>query len=280
MSRISRPDPWTELRAHTAARIALGRSGASLPTTELLRFGVAHAQARDAVHLPFDVDSVRSELAEQGFETLEVESAATDRATYLHRPDLGRQLSVRSRELLAGCVASRTSRTSGTGCEVLCVTGDGLSALAVHRHAAALLIELRPRIEAAGLHEFARLRLGPVVLARQARVALGDEIGAALQARVVVMLLGERPGLSSPDSLGAYVTWAPRVGCTDAERNCVSNIRPEGLAIAEAARKLAWLIGAAQQLGITGVSLKDDSDGALLAAPLRALPSDGDDGAI
>ena len=273
MSRISRPDPWTELRAHTAARIALGRSGASLPTTELLRFGVAHAQARDAVHLPFDVDSVRSELAAQGFETLEVESAATDRATYLHRPDLGRQLSVRSRELLAGCVASRTS---GTGCEVLCVTGDGLSALAVHRHAAALLIELRPRIEAAGQHEFARLRLGPVVLARQARVALGDEIGAALQARVVVMLLGERPGLSSPDSLGAYVTWAPRVGRTDAERNCVSNIRPEGLAIPEAARKLAWLIGAAQQLGATGVSLKDDSDGARLAAPLRALPSDQD----
>ena len=273
MSRISRPDPWTELRAHTAARIALGRSGASLPTTELLRFGVAHAQARDAVHLPFDVDSVRSELAAQGFETLEVESAATDRATYLHRPDLGRQLSVRSRELLAGCVASRTS---GTGCEVLCVTGDGLSALAVHRHAAALLIELRPRIEAAGQHEFARLRLGPVVLARQARVALGDEIGAALQARVVVMLLGERPGLSSPDSLGAYVTWAPRVGRTDAERNCVSNIRPEGLAIPEAARKLAWLIGAAQQLGATGVSLKDDSDGAWLAAPLRALPSDQD----
>ena len=280
MSRISRPDPWTELRAHTAARIALGRSGASLPTAELLRFGVAHAQARDAVHLPFDVDSVRAELLAQGFETLEVESAATDRATYLHRPDLGRQLSVRSRELLARCVPGGKGGKGGTGCDVLCVAGDGLSALAVHRHAAALLIELRPRIEAAGLHEFARLRLGPVVLARQARVALGDEIGAALQARVVVMLLGERPGLSSPDSLGAYVTWAPRVGCTDAERNCVSNIRPEGLVIPEAARKLAWLIGAAQQLGITGVSLKDDSDGALLAAPLRALPSDGDDGAI
>ncbi len=270
MTSISRPDPWTELRAHTAARIALGRSGASLPTTELLRFGVAHAQARDAVHLPFDVDSVRAELAAQGFDTIEVESAAIDRATYLHRPDLGRQLSVRSRELLARCVAGRNS---GTGCDVLCVAGDGLSALAVHRHAAALLIELRPRIEAAGLHGFARLRLGPVVLVRQARVALGDEIGAALQARVVVMLLGERPGLSSPDSLGAYLTWAPRVGRTDAERNCVSNIRPEGLAIPEAARKLAWLIGAAQQLGATGVSLKDDSDGALLAAPLRALPS-------
>ena len=113
-----------------------------------------------------------------------------------------------------------------------------------------------------------------MVLARQARVALGDEIGAAMQARVVLMLLGERPGLSSPDSLGAYVTWAPRVGRTDAERNCVSNIRPEGLAIPEAARKLAWLIGAAQQHGATGVSLKDDSDGAWLAAPLRALPSD------
>jgi ethanolamine ammonia-lyase small subunit len=253
MSRVSRPDPWTELRAHTAARIALGRSGASLPTAEVLRFGVAHAQARDAVHLPFDAAAVAAGLAAQGFESIEVESAATERASYLRRPDLGRQLSGRSRQW--------ASTWAGTGCDVLCVLGDGLSAQAVHRHAVALLLELRPRIESAGL------RLGPVVLAHQARVALGDEIGAAMRARVLVMLVGERPGLSSPDSLGAYLTWAPRVGRTDAERNCVSNIRPEGLGVAAAAHKLAWLIVAAQRLGASGVRLKDQSDAAGLPAP-------------
>jgi ethanolamine ammonia-lyase small subunit len=242
----ARPDPWTELRAFTAARVALGRSGASLPTAEVLRLGVAHAQARDAVHLPFDVEAVRADLISHGFDTLEVESAASDRATYLHRPDLGRRLSPRSSALLA--------QASGTGCDVLFAIGDGLSSKAVHRHAAPLLIELRPRLEALGLH------IGPVVLAHQARVALGDEIGAAMKARLLVMLLGERPGLSSPDSLGAYLTWAPCLGRSDAERNCVSNIRPEGLACAEAAHKLACLIAGAQRLGATGVRLKDESD--------------------
>jgi ethanolamine ammonia-lyase small subunit len=252
MSSISPPDPWTELRAHTAARIALGRSGASIPTAEWLRFGVAHAQARDAVHLPFDVNAVRADLLAHGFETLEVESAAADRATYLHRPDLGRQLSSHSRAMLAS--------RGRVVCDVLCVVGDGLSSKAVHGHAAALLLELRPRLEGAGR------RLGPVVLARQARVALGDEIGEALGAHAVLMLVGERPGLSSPDSLGAYLTWAPRLGRPDAERNCVSNIRPEGLNYAEAAHKLAWLIAAAQRLGATGVRLKDESDTATLPA--------------
>ncbi len=261
MNRISRPDPWSELRAHTAARIALGRSGASLPTAEVLRFGVAHAQARDAVHLPFDAAAIRADLVAQGFETLVVESAATDRATYLHRPDLGRQLSQASRERLATCGAAN--------CDVLCVVADGLSALAAHRHALPLLVELRGRLgDMQAQFQGRRLRWGPVVIAQQARVALGDAIGEALQARLVVMLVGERPGLSSPDSLGAYLTWQPRVGCTDAERNCVSNIRPEGLVVAEAARKLAWLIGAAQQLGATGVQLKDGSDADLLAAPV------------
>jgi ethanolamine ammonia-lyase small subunit len=246
-------DPWTRLRAHTAARIALGRSGASLPTAELLAFDLAHAQARDAVHLRFDVDPLRDALASHGFETMTVESAAPDRETYLHRPDLGRRLSQRSEALLAGVEAEP--------CDVLCVVGDGLSALAVHRHALPLLIELRLRLEAAGLG------LGPVVLARQARVALGDPIGAALDARCVVMLIGERPGLSSPDSLGAYLTWAPRPGRSDADRNCVSNIRPEGLAPADAAQKIAWLAAAARRLGATGVRLKDESDAPSLASP-------------
>jgi ethanolamine ammonia-lyase small subunit len=246
VSDIHRPDPWTELRAHTDARIALGRSGASLPTAEVLRFGVAHAQARDAVHLPFDVAAVRNELAAHGFDTLEVESAAVERTTYLHRPDLGRMLSARSRELLRASASAR--------CDVLCVVGDGLSSSAVHRHAVALLLELRPRLEGAGL------QMGPMVAARQARVALGDEIGQLLHAAMVLMLIGERPGLSSPDSLGAYLTWDPRIGCSDSERNCVSNIRPEGLTYGQAARKIAWLAVAARQLGGSGVRLKDETE--------------------
>jgi ethanolamine ammonia-lyase small subunit len=256
MSDAPRPDPWTRLRAHTAARIALGRAGASLPTAEVLRFGVAHAQARDAVHLPFDAAQVREALQALGFDTLEVESAAADRAAYLRRPDLGRQLSARSRRLLQDA--------AGAGCDALCVVGDGLSSSAVHRHAVPLLQALRPLLEGAGIH------LGPVVLARQARVALGDEIGELLGAALVVMLVGERPGLSSPDSLGAYLTWAPRVGRMDAERNCVSNIRPEGLACAPAARKIAWLAAAARRIGMTGVRLKDESDGTVL--PLAGSP--------
>ena len=256
------PDPWTALRSHTAARIALGRSGVSLPTAELLRFDLAHAMARDAVHTPFEIEPLREALTAHGFETITVESAAADRAEYLHRPDLGRRLSTRSEALLADLDGA-----TATACDVLCVVGDGLSALAVHRHAAALLIELRPRLEAQGFD------IGPVVLAQQARVALGDPIGAALRARCVVMLIGERPGLSSPDSLGAYLTWAPRVGRSDAERNCVSNIRAEGLAPADAAHKIAWLLGAAKRLGATGVGLKDESDAPVLdvATQPRAL---------
>ncbi len=250
------PDPWTALRSHTAARIALGRSGASLPTAELLRFDLAHAMARDAVHTAFEIESLREALEAHGFETLTLESAAPDRARYLQRPDLGRRLSERSAALLAGLAAAP--------CDVLCIVGDGLSALAVHRHAAALLIELRPRLEAQAC------TLGPVVLARQARVALGDPIGAALNARCAVMLIGERPGLSSPDSLGAYLTWNPGTGRSDAERNCVSNIRAEGLTPAHAADKIAWLLGAARRLGATGVVLKDESDATALAPPAVA----------
>ena len=257
MSPSIRPDPWTELRRHTTARIALGSSGNSLPTDELLRFGVAHAQARDAVHLPMDAQALRRDLLAQGFDdVLELQSAAADRATYLRRPDLGRQLSARSEQVL--------SQTSVAGCDVLCVIGDGLSAMAVQRHAVAVLTQLRPRLATAGF------TLGPVVLARQARVALGDPVGEALNARSVVMLIGERPGLSSPDSLGAYFTWAPRAGLVDSQRNCVSNIRPQGLSAADAANKVAWLVAAARSLGASGVALKDESSDEVqgsLAAP-------------
>ena len=257
------PDPWHALRRHTAARIALGRTGASLPTAEWLRFAQAHALARDAVHLPFDVDGLAADLLRQAFEVIVTGSAADDRATYLTRPDLGRRL--RDGE------AGRLAALPGSGAEIVTVVGDGLSARGVHAHAVPLLVELRPRLEAAGF------TLGPIVLARQCRVALGDPVAVARGARAVVVLLGERPGLSSPDSLGAYLTWQPRTGTPDAARNCVSNIRPpEGLAYAEAAHKIAWLLAAARMHGGTGVALKDESDRvaieAFAGAPALARP--------
>jgi len=246
------PDPWTALRAHTAARIALGRAGTSLPTAEWLRFAQAHALARDAVHTPFDSAALAGELQARAFEAVQVESAAADRATYLRRPDLGRRLSPRSAALLQAL--------NEAPADVCVLVGDGLSARAVQWHVLPLLLELRPRLEQAGM------TMGRIAVAQQARVALGDEAGALLNARAVLVLIGERPGLTSPDSLGAYITWAPQAGRSDAQRNCVSNIRPEGLAYAQAAHKVAWLLGAARRLGATGVALKDESDADVLPA--------------
>ncbi|MCW5613249.1 MAG: ethanolamine ammonia-lyase subunit EutC [Rubrivivax sp.] len=243
---MSAPDPWSDLRRHTAARIALGRAGVSLPTAEWLRFALAHAQARDAVHLSFDDETLASALGSHGFTTLRLESTAVDRASYLRRPDLGRRLSARSAALLQALPEAAH--------DLAVVVGDGLSARAVHEQALPLLLELRPRLEADAV------ALGAVALVRQCRVALGDEVGALLGARAVLVLIGERPGLSSPDSLGAYLTWAPRVGRSDAERNCVSNIRPAGQPPAEAARRIAWLLAGARRLGASGIALKDDSD--------------------
>ena len=243
------PDPWTALRRHTPARIALGRTGSSLPTSEVLAFSLAHAQARDAVHATFDARGVAAAIEALGPATVQVDSAAPDRATYLRRPDLGRTLSETGRAALGSMRG---------GCDVAIVIADGLSCAAVHAHAAPLIAALLPAAREAGW------RLGPVVVARQARVALGDEVGALLGARLVILLVGERPGLSSPNSLGAYITFDPRVGRTDAERNCVSNIRAEGLSYQAAAFKLAWHAREALRLGLTGVGLKDESDTALL----------------
>jgi ethanolamine ammonia-lyase small subunit len=243
MSDPAPRDAWTELAALTPARIALGRVGSSLPTREVLGFALDHARARDAVHLPFDADGVAREFAALGFDTLTVASQAPDRATYLRRPDLGRRLEAASLRGLASAAADA---------DIALVVADGLSSAAVHAHARPLLAELGPRLRAEGW------RLGPVVLAHQARVALGDEVGERLGARLVILLVGERPGLSSPDSLGAYLTFAPRVGRTDAERNCVSNIRPAGLSYADAANTIAWLAGEALRRGYSGVALKDE----------------------
>ena len=240
------PDPWARLGELTPARIALGRAGSGLPTRALLAFSLAHARARDAVHAAFDARATEAAIQALGFETFQVSSAAPDRATYLGRPDLGRQLSADSRAELAA--------RPGDLRDLAFVVADGLSSAAVHAHAAGLLAAMQPWIERAGW------RVAPVAVASQARVALGDEIGEALGARAVAVLIGERPGLSSPDSLGVYLTFEPRAGRSDAERNCISNIRAEGLGYDEAAFKLAWLIGEALRLRLTGVDLKDESD--------------------
>lgn len=244
-------DPWAPLRALTAARIALGRAGTSLPTGAHLAFQLAHAQARDAVHHATDFDAIAAALRAGGAAPLVVASAAPDRLTYLQRPDLGRRLG-------AGEAAGLAGVAQPGGVDLAVTIADGLSGVAVERHAAPLLLELAATLAALGWV------LAPPVLARQGRVALGDEIGAALGARLALVLIGERPGLSSADSLGAYLTFDPRPGRTDAERNCVSNIRPDGLPVPAAARKLAWLLTEARRRRFTGVTLKDASDATLL----------------
>lgn len=239
------PAIWERWRSATPARIGLGRSGTAMPTAEVLRFGWAHAMARDAIHMPLNAQTLGQQLADDGFEVLHARSAAADRTTYLRRPDIGRCLAPES-------AAALRSQLQGRTCNVCFVVADGLSSLAAMRHAPALLAALRPLLPA-------DLCTGPVVVATQARVALADEIGEICGARLSVILIGERPGLSSPDSLGIYLTHAPRRGRSDAERNCISNVRPEGLRYDAAARKLAWLVTEALRRCLTGVALKDES---------------------
>jgi ethanolamine ammonia-lyase small subunit len=239
------PDPWASLRAFTAARIALGRSGTSVPLREALAFRLAHAYARDAVYSTLASEQLGQELSELGLPIIQVQSQATTRQQYLQRPDLGRQLAEASRTELAGRAAGE--------CDVAVVLADGLSATALNSHALPLLRQLTPALRQAGF------RLAPLVLAEQARVALGDEVGHLLRARLVLVLIGERPGLSAPDSLGAYFTYAPRPGLTDEARNCVSNIRPAGLGYEAASAKLAYLLSEALRRQLSGVALKDES---------------------
>jgi ethanolamine ammonia-lyase small subunit len=231
-------DFWNELRRRTPARIGLGRRGNGLPTSVVLETGAAHALARDAVHQPLDVERLVEDLLSLDIgEPLRVSSAAVDRATYLTRPDLGRRLG---------------SEVQPDGpFDLIVVFADGLSSEAVQRHAVPLLAELLPKLDG-------NTKVGPPVVATLARVALGDQVAAALKAQMVLVLIGERPGLSTSDSLGAYLTWEPGTGVLDAARNCVSNIRPpHGLDYTVAARTLASLIGGARRIGATGVRLKD-----------------------
>lgn len=245
-------DPWFFLAERTTARIGRGRAGASLPTREVLAFDLAHALARDAVHARVDRAKLATQLAQSGLATIEMESQAVDRQTFLREPDAGRRLSEPSAARLAAVATGR--------CDLAIMIGDGLSAAAVEAHAVALISAFMPHAK--------RLALvtAPIVLATGARVALGDAVGAAFGARLSVVVIGERPGLSAADSLGIYLTYDPRPGRNDAERNCISNIRPDGLPPAIAAAKLAWLIDAALGRGLTGVALKDESDAVLPGA--------------
>ena len=252
---FSRPVlPWSALRRATPARIGLGRSGAGLPTGAHLDFQLAHARARDAVHAPFDPAPIAAELRRLGLEPRLLHSAAGDRATYLRRPDLGRRLDPRSRALLAARPPEPI--------DLVFVIADGLSATAVQTHAAPLLGATLARLADA------RLRLGPVAVVTGGRVAIGDEIGGLLGADLVCVLIGERPGLSAADSLGAYITWQPAPGTVDAARHCVSNIRPAGLPIASAAARLTGIFAAARRHRMTGIALA----ARLAVEPAGAVP--------
>lgn len=232
------------LRALTPARVGLGRTGVSQRTSDLLQFQRAHAQARDAVHARLETAALSAAIgAISGDDVMRLHSMAADRRVYLQRPDLGRRLDERSAAALADLQIGR--------CDLSLIVADGLSALAVERHATPLLESLLPWLEG--------WRLAPICIVEQGRVAIGDEIGAALGAQLCVVLIGERPGLSSPDSLGAYVTWEPRPGRMDAERNCISNIRSEGLGYAEAAAQLVFYLSEARRRKLTGIALKEES---------------------
>ena len=239
-------DSWSALRRFTQARIALGRAGHAVPTRALLDFQLAHAEARDAVHLPWDLASFAGELRSIGAEVLILETQVASRDEYLRRPDLGRLLSEASR--------TRLLEAKGDGADVALIVTNGLSSTALERHGIALLREI--------LEGYRRLqfRVAPVALVANGRVALSDQVGSALGARAAVIVVGERPGLSAADSLGIYLTFAPSPGNSDAQRNCISNIRPpEGLEYREAAAKLLYLTVEALRLGISGVALKDET---------------------
>jgi ethanolamine ammonia-lyase small subunit len=248
-SRTIITNPWTTLRQERGARIALGRAGGSLPTGEVLNFAAAHAAARDAVHSELDAARLETALRPLGSPTIQLHSASPDRLTYLQRPDLGRRLDDSSRQTLTALASPE--------CDAAIIVADGLSALAVERHVPPLLELLLPQLRQSSL------RLSPITIVRQARVAIEDEIGQLLRAAAALILIGERPGLSCADSLGAYLVFAPTVGNTDSLRNCISNIRPDGLPIPAAAETIRYLLTEALRRRISGVGLKDERAAAL-----------------
>jgi ethanolamine ammonia-lyase small subunit len=250
-------NPWQKLRQFTEARIALGRAGTSLPTQPHLEFQFAHARARDAVHHQLEIEPLRAALTQRGHEVIVLHSAAGDRQIYLQRPDQGRRLDAGSRRIVE-------ERAEGHQDEydVVFVIADGLSAFAIRENVVPLLDVVLPRLADEGW------RVAPLVVVEQGRVAVGDEVGELLGAQMVAIVIGERPGLSSPDSMGIYLTYQPRVGTTDAYRNCISNVRRAGMSYELAAHKLVYLMNEARRRKVTGVSLKDEAEALQrLAAP-------------
>lgn len=264
-------NPWSELRRFTPARIGLGRAGVSLPTAAQLDFQLAHAQARDAVHRPLEVPSLCADIEALGLVTVPLHSAATTRTMYLQRPDLGRRLGAASRQQLEALRRERHAQGVRAHDLAFAVV-DGLSALAVQRHTVPLLVEVLTLLNGQAAEGAPRWTIAPVAVVEQGRVAVGDDIGELLDSQIVVVLIGERPGLSSPDSLGLYLTWAPQPGRHDAERNCISNVRPEGLGYRDAAARLVYLLEQARNRRLTGVGLKDES-GAVGEAMAAAQPN-------
>jgi ethanolamine ammonia-lyase small subunit len=242
---VSASDEWEALRAFTPARVALGRAGNGLPTSRVLEFQLAHAQARDAVHSPFDAGAIAKAL---GVPSVQLQTQAADRTAYLANPDAGRTLSDASRGLL-----------KHGNYDAAVVIADGLSATGVHAHAA--------RFATLVLKAMPKLNWAPVAIVTNGRVAVGDDVAAALGAETVAIVIGERPGLTSADSLGVYLTFAPKPGVTkDADRNCISNVRPDGLRLEDATHRLTWLMTEARRLRLTGVGLKEDAAGSVLSA--------------
>ena len=240
------PDPWTRLSAFTGARIALGRAGTSLPTRAHLEFQLAHARAKDAVRLTLDVAALEAKLLAAGLATLRLETLAADRSDYLQHPDHGRRLAAPSIERLR-------SHTSGDGVDIALVVADGLSSVAIQRHAPVFLKALLPLLSER------KYTCSSIMIVQQGRVAVADEVAEVMGCRMAAILIGERPGLSSPDSMGVYFTFNPHVGCRDAMRNCISNIHGNGLSYDQAAAKLIYLVTEADRLGRSGVELKDES---------------------
>ena len=255
-------DPWEKLKQFTDARIAIGRAGCSVPTRAMLEFQLAHAEARDAVYQALDVEQINHDLAELGLYSLTVQSQATDKELYLKRPDLGRLLDEESKQKIVNDPYTRNEQF-----DVCIVMGDGLSARAIEENAVPFIRALSEEIREANWS------IAPIVIATGSRVALGDQVAELVKAKMLVMLIGERPGLSSPDSMGIYYTWDAKTGCADAKRNCISNVRPAGLSIHIATQRLMSLMRNSKQLGFSGVKLKDEHEIQQVegAAPTRLL---------
>lgn len=256
-SKIVTQNPWHELRGFTSARIALGRSGNSVPTEELLSFQLDHAQAMDAVHCALDVDALVEQLAQSNTVVqhtsqppIKAYSKATDRFMYLQRPDLGRQLSdICWKELQA------VHRSESSPYDLAIVVADGLSSIAIQSHAKPVIERLLSMLG----EDEVPWNVAPITVVRQGRVALGDDVCECFQAKMVAILIGERPGLTSPDSMGVYLTWQARRGSKDSDRNCISNIRPQGLVYEDACKRAVYLLKEARRLELSGVNLKDRS---------------------